>query len=130
MASKQESSLSEEDDIVWSKAHDSPTKQRDRPCSQCAGGCGGAPSLKVSRPGAPVNCKGNLFINVNGSLQSWLTDSIITVYAPYPVNLRCIIARPSECGKTVLLKNLFVPGIQLDILYIIGPTGNQYDDLE
>ena len=34
---KQESSLSEEDDIVWSKARDSPTKQRDKRCSQC--GC-------------------------------------------------------------------------------------------
>ena len=31
---KQESSLSEEDDKVWSKARDSPTKQRDNPCSQ------------------------------------------------------------------------------------------------
>ena len=35
---KQESSLSEEDDKEWSKARDSPTKQRDKPCSQC--GCG------------------------------------------------------------------------------------------
>ena len=47
-----------------------------------------------------------------------------------PENLRCIIAGPSECGKTVLLKNLFIPGIQFDRLYIIGPTGNQYNDLE
>ena len=69
-------------------------------------------------------------INANGSLQSWITDSNITVYAPFPKNLRCIIAGPSECGKTVLLKNLFIPGIQFDILYIIGPTGNQYNDLE
>ena len=49
---------------------------------------------------------------------------------PSPKNLRCIIAGPSECGKTVLLKHLFIPGIQFDILYIIGPTGNQYNDLE
>ena len=100
---KQESSLSEEDDIVWSKAHDSPTKQRDKTCSQCrcGCGCGGTPSLKVSRLGAPVNRKGNLFINVNGSLQSWITDSNIAVYAPFPENLRCIIAVPSDCGKTV-----------------------------
>ena len=127
---KQESSLSEEDDIVWSKAQDSPTKQRDKPCSQCGCGCGGTPPLKVSRLGAPVNSKGNLFINVNGSLQSWITDRNITVYAPFPEKLRCIIAGPSECGKTVLLKNLYIPGIQFDRLYIIGPTGNQLDDLE
>ena len=79
---KQESSLSEEDDIVWSKARDSPTKQRDKPCSQCGCGCRGTPSLKVSKLGMPVNSKGNLFINVNGSLQSWITVSNITVYAP------------------------------------------------
>ena len=46
------------------------------------------------------------------------------------VNLRCIITGPSECGKTVLLKNLFLPGMQFDRLYIIGHTGNQYNDLE
>ena len=91
---KQESSLSEEDDIVWSKARDSPTKHRDKLCSQC--GCGGAPPLMVSRLGAPVNSEGNLFINVNGSLQSWITDSKITVCAPFPENLRCIIAGPTS----------------------------------
>ena len=69
-------------------------------------------------------------INVNGILQLWITDSNITVYAPFPENLRCIIAGPSECGKTVLLKNLFIPGIQFDRLYIIGLTGKQYNDLE
>ena len=92
--------------------------------------CGGTPSLKVSRLGAPKNRKGNLFINVNGSLQSWITDSNKTVYAPFPENLRCILAGPSECGRTVLLKNLFIPGIQFDSLYIIGPTGKQHNDLE
>ena len=98
----------------------------------------GAPSLKVSRLGTPVNSKGsstsapasNLLIDVNGSLQSWITDRNIAVYAPFPEDLRCIIAGPSECGKTVLLKNLFIPGIQFDRLYIIGPTCNQYNDLE
>ena len=40
------------------------TKQRDKPCSQCC--CVGA--LKASRLGAPVNSKGNLMIDVNGSL--------------------------------------------------------------
>ena len=69
-------------------------------------------------------------IDVNGSLQSWITDSNITGYAPLPGNLRCIIAVPSECGTTVLLKNLFIPGINFDRLYIIGPTGNQYNDLQ
>ena len=68
---KQESSLSEEEDIVWSKARDSPTKQRDKLCSQfgCGCGCGEALPLKASRLGAPVNSKGNLFINVIGSLK-------------------------------------------------------------
>ena len=93
---KQESPLSDDDDTVWSKARES--KQRDKPCSQCGSGCGrtsglggvtgpGAPSLKVSRLGTPVNSKGastsapssNLLIDVNGSLQSWITDTNITV---------------------------------------------------
>ena len=69
-------------------------------------------------------------IDVNASLESWITDRNITVYTPFPENLRCIISGPSECGKTVLLKNLFIPSIELDKLYIIGPTGKQYDDLE
>ena len=29
-----------------------------------------------------------------------------------------------------LIKNLFKPGIQFDRLYLIGPTGSQYKDLE
>ena len=78
----------------------------------------------------PRNSVNKLLIDVNGSLQSWLTDSNITVYATFPENLRCIISGPSECGKTVLLKNLFIPGIQFDRLYIIGPTGSQYDGFE
>ena len=69
-------------------------------------------------------------INVNGSLQSRITDSNIKLYAPFPENLRCIKAGPSESGKTVLLKNLFKPVIQFDRFYIIGPTGKQYSDLE
>ena len=32
--------------------------------------------------------------------------------------------------ERVLLKNLFIPGTQFDRLYIIGPTGSQYNDLE
>ena len=86
----------------------------------------GAPSLKVSRLGTPVNSKSastsvpiyNLLIDVKGSLQSWITDSNITVYAPFPENLRCIIEGPSECGETVLLKKLFIPGIHFDRLYL------------
>ena len=35
---------------------------------------------------------------------------------------------PSECGKTFLLKHSFLNIVQFDRLYIIGPTGNQYDD--
>ena len=103
----------------------SPTKQRDKPCSQC--GCAGA--LKASMLGASVNSNENFLINVNGSLQSWITDSNITVGVPFPENLICIIEGPSECGKTLLLKNLFIPGIQFGRFYIIGPTGNQYNDL-
>ena len=49
---------------------------------------------------------------------------------PIPENLRCIISGPSECSKSVLLKNLFIPSIKFDKFYVIGPTGKQYDDLE
>ena len=49
----------------------------------------------------------NFLIDVSGSLQSRLADRNITVYAPFPVNLRCIISGSSECGKTVFLKNLY-----------------------
>ena len=84
----------------------------------------------MSRLGTPVNSKGNLFFNVIETLQSWITDSNITVYAPFPENLRCIIAGPSECGKKLLLKCLFLNITEFGRLYIIGPIGNQYNDLE
>ena len=45
-------------------------------------------------------------------------------------NFRCIISDPSECGKTFLLKKLFFDSIFFDKLYIIGPTGDQYNGLE
>ena len=47
-----------------------PTKQRDKPFSQCGCGCGcgGAPSLNVSRLDTPVNGKGNFLIDVDGRL--------------------------------------------------------------
>ena len=36
----------------------------------------------------------------------------------------------SECGKTFLLKKLILASIYFDKLYIIGPTGDQYQGLE
>ena len=101
-----------------------PTKQRDKPCLQCGCGCGcgnssgivGVRKLSSRTPRKSVN---KLLIDVSGSLQSWITDSNITVDAPFPENLRCIIYDPCECGKTVLLKNLFIPGIQFDRLHIL-----------
>ena len=56
-------------------------------------------------------------------------DDIITE-AEFPDNLRCIISGPSECGKTFLLKKLILSSIFFDKLYIIGPTGDQYNGLE
>ena len=54
----------------------------------------------------------------------------IIVNITFPETFRCIISGPSERGKTVLLTYLFLNNIDFDRLYIIGPTGNQYDDLE
>ena len=68
--------------------------------------------------------------DVNGSLQSWLDDDNIIVNASFPESFRCVIAGPSECGKTFLLKNLFSVSIQFDRLYIIGPTCDQNEDLK
>ena len=48
-----------------------------------------------------------LQINVNGSLQSWLDIDNTFVNALIPESFRCVIAGPSECRKTFLLKNLF-----------------------
>ena len=41
-----------------------------------------------------------------------------------------MISGPSECGKTFLLKKLILARIYFDKLYIIGPTGDQYEGLE
>ena len=71
-----------------------------------------------------------LQIIVNDSLQSWLDDDEIIVNAIIPESLRCVIGGPGECGETFLLKNLFSSSIQFDKLYIIGPTGDQYEDLK
>ena len=45
-------------------------------------------------------------------------------------NIRCVIAGPSNYGKTWLLKNLIIKGIFFDKLYIIGPIGDQFEDIE
>ena len=68
-------------------------------------------------------------INTN-DLQSWLNDDDIITEATFPNNFRCIISGPSECGKTFLLKKLILASIYFDKLYIIGPTGDQYNGLE
>ena len=65
-------------------------------------------------------------ISINNDLQSWLNDDDIITEAEFPDNFRCIISGPSECGKTFLLKKLFLASIYFDKLYIIGPTGDQY----
>ena len=65
-----------------------------------------------------------LQINVNGSLRSWLDNANIIVNAIFTESFSCVIAGPSECGKTFLLKNLFLGSINFDSLYIIGSTGD------
>ena len=71
-----------------------------------------------------------LQINVNKSLQSWLDDDNIVVNAIFQQSFRCDLAGPSECRKTFLLKNLFLSCIHFDRLNIIGPSGDQYEDLK
>ena len=72
----------------------------------------------------------NISVNINDDLQSWLNDDDIFTEAEFPDNFRCIISGPSECGKTFLLKKLILASIYFDKLYIIGPTGDQYNVLE
>ena len=126
------------------------TEQRDKPSLQCI--CGrvinvednslspktsGLVSPKtsgvvgVTRPGvlSPISGVSNLQIDVNDSLQSWLNNLNMNVAAIFPENFRYIISGPSECGKTILLKNLMLDGVDFVKIYIIGPTGNQYNDL-
>ena len=71
----------------------------------------------------------NLWIEVNANLQC-LADVNIIFNPLFPENFRCIISGPSECGKTVLLKNLIIHNMKFDKLYIVGLTGKQYDDLK
>ena len=76
---------------------------------------------------SPTN---SISINTNDDLQSWLNDDDIITEATFPNNFKFIIYGPSECGKTFLLKKLILASIFFDKLYIIGPTGDQYEDLE
>ena len=83
--------------------------------------------------GKPNNeeCPTNtISININEDLQSWLNDDKIITEATLPENFRCIISGPSECGKTFLIKKLILSSIYFDKLYIIGPTGDQYEGVE
>ena len=72
----------------------------------------------------------DISVNINDDLQSWLNDDNIITEATFPDKFRCIICGPSECGKTFLLKKLILASIYFDKLYIIGPTGDQYNGLE
>ena len=65
-------------------------------------------------------------VNINDDLYSWLNNDDIITEATFPDNFRCIISGPSECGKTFLLKKPILASIYFDKLYIIGPTGDQY----
>ena len=88
---------------------------------------------KSYQKGKPNNkeCPTNtISININDDLQSWLNDDDIITEATFPDNFRCIISGPSECGKTFLLNKLILASIYFDKLFIIGPTGDQYNGLE
>ena len=83
--------------------------------------------------GKPKNneCLSNkISINIKEDLQSWLNDDNIITEATLPENFRFILSGPSECGKTFLLKKLILASIYFDKLYIIGPTGDQYQGLK
>ena len=75
---------------------------------------------------SPPRNNNPIAINTNNDLQPWLNDDDIITEAEFPDNFRCIISGPTECGKTFLLKKLFLASIYFDKLYIIGPTGDQY----
>ena len=77
----------------------------------------------MDKPHSPTN---NISVNINDDLYSWLNDDNIITETEFPDNFRCIISGPSECGKTFLLKKLILASVFFDKLYIIGPTGDQY----
>ena len=56
--------------------------------------------LQIAGHGQRSNSGTASQIDVNGSLQSWLDDDNIIVNASFPESFRCVIAGPSECGKT------------------------------
>ena len=89
--------------------------------------------MKSHQKGIPSNkeCPTNtISININDDLQSWVNDDDIFTEAEFPDNFRCIISGPSEFGKPFLFKKLILASIFFDKLYIIGPTGDQYNGLE
>ena len=89
-----------------------------------------SPNLDISPPRSNIIQTSPIAININDDLYSWLNDDDIITEAAFPDNFRCIISGPSECGKTFLLKKLFLASIYFDKLYIIGPTGDQYHGIE
>ena len=133
-----------DDDVVWSKTHEdgfeyiflfSEKQQKDKPPPRCE--CGvvinvgdKVRGIHCSSVKDPVDEETDLWIVVNGSLQSWLNDRNILVDVIFPESFRCIISGPGECGKTFLWKNSILGDIEFVRLYIIAPTGDQYDDLE
>ena len=88
--------------------------------------------MKSHQKGKPNNNSptNNISVNINKDLQSWLNDDDIITEATFPDNFRCIISGLSECGKIFLLKKLILASIYVDKLYILGPTGDQYNGLE
>ena len=72
----------------------------------------------------------DISVNINDDLQSWLNDDDIITEAEFPDSFRCIISDPSECGKTFVLKKLIIASKYFEYLYIIGPTGYQYNGLK
>ena len=77
-----------------------------------------------------IKGESNLWIDIKKSFLSWIDDDIIIVDAMFPENFRCVLSGPSECGKAFLLKHLFLNSIQSDRLYVVGSTGNQFDELK
>ena len=92
--------------------------------------CGKPSNYTDPRSGNFVDLSNNIPVNINEDLPSWLNDDNIITGATLPENFRCIISNPSECGKTFLLKKLILARIYLDKIYIIGPTGDQYEGVE
>ena len=89
------------------------------------------PNIGVcGKPSSYTDLSNNISVNINEDLQSWLNDDNIITEATLPEKFRCIISGPSECGKTFFLKELILARIYFDKLYIIGPTGDNYNGLE